>query len=106
MSTDYRNLRLFKKLGLVDEHYFNGCCRYEAKTKPEHHHLICLACGRIIDFDYRLGPEMAECAETKYRFHTTGVEVGVVGHCADCLAKKGEVISSPPRSIKAECGKN
>ena len=90
MSTVYRNLQLFLKLGLVEEHHFDRArtC-YEAKTKVEHHHLMCLGCGKIIDFEYPLSQEMKENLEAKNGFHITGTKVLLVGYCADCFKQKG-----------------
>lgn len=90
MSTVYRNLRLFKKLGLVEEHYFGGCCHYEAKTKSEHHHLICLGCGKIVEFDCPLSQKMKENLGVKNGFHIIGAEVLLVGLCGECFAQEGE----------------
>ena len=92
MSTVYRNLRLFVKLGMAEEHHFNKAhCCYEARTEAEHHHLLCLNCGRIIDFQYLMNQEMTENIETRYGFRTTGAKVVLVGYCASCLAEKGKV---------------
>ena len=49
LSTVYRNLSLFNKLGLVDEHQFNDARRYyEAKAGSQHQHLVCLRLRRGI----------------------------------------------------------
>ena len=90
MSTVYRNLQLFLKLGLVEEHHFDRArtC-YEAKTKVEHHHLICLGCGRVVDFECQLSQEIKENLEARNEFHITGTKVLLVGYCADCFKQKG-----------------
>ena len=86
MSTVYRNLQLFVKLGLVEEHHFDRAhCCYEAKTKVQHQHLICLGCGRVIDFEYQLSQEMKENLEARKGFHTTGAKIVLVGLCSDCF---------------------
>jgi len=91
MSTVYRNLQLFLKLGLVEEHHFDrthSC--YEVKAEAAHHHLICLGCGKIIDFEYPLSQEMKESLEARNEFHITDTKVLLVGYCADCFAGRRE----------------
>ena len=89
MSTVYRNLQLFLKLGLAEEHHFDGACScYEIKTGAPHHHLRCLGCGNITDFEYPLSPEIKEDVENRHGFHATGIKVLLVGYCADCFQRK------------------
>ena len=89
MSTVYRNLQLFKKVGLVEGHHFNkGHSCYEVKTKAEHHHLIFLGCDRVVDFECQLSQEIKENFEARNGFHITGTKVLLVGYCADCLKQK------------------
>ena len=91
MSTIYRNLRLFVRLGLIEKHHFDGRhSYYEAKAKAEHQHLICLGCGRIIDFGYALGQEVTKSIQSRYGFHTTGAQVVLRGYCAGCIAGMGK----------------
>src|SRR4030042_1559344 len=53
LSTVYRNLQLFKKLGLVDERHFDEeHHHYEVKSGEEHQHLLCINCGKVVEFDY------------------------------------------------------
>jgi len=51
LSTVYRNLQLYKRLGLIEEHQFDGARRYyETTPRSKHHHMVCLGCGRIFEF--------------------------------------------------------
>src|SRR4030042_24221 len=55
LSTVYRTLQTLKKLGLVEEvHFDEAHHHYEIKPPTEHHHLVCLGCGRVIEFQYPL----------------------------------------------------
>ena len=92
LSTVYRNLQVFIKLGLVEEHHFNNAhsC-YEVKTDVEHHHLICLGCGKIIEFECPLCKKMKENLEARNEFHITGTKVLLAGFCTECYKQKGNV---------------
>ena len=53
LSTVYRTLQLLKRLGLVEEvHFDEAHHHYEVKPSSEHHHLVCLGCGKVIEFRY------------------------------------------------------
>ncbi len=85
LSTVYRNLQLFKKLGLVDEHHFTEeHFHYEVKSGGEHHHLLCLGCGKVIEFTYPVGYQLREDISRGCGFEITGVEVRMVGLCSEC----------------------
>ncbi|MBO3440771.1 transcriptional repressor [Clostridium botulinum] len=54
IATVYRNLKVFKKLGIVKELNINAVNYYEMKLfsrKPLHTHFKCLKCNSIIDID-------------------------------------------------------
>ena len=85
LSTVYRNLQLLKKLGLVKElHFDESHHHYEAKPSFEHHHLVCLGCGRIEEFGCRLSRRMRQEVARKKGFDVTGVEVHMTGYCSQC----------------------
>jgi len=89
LSTVYRNLQLFKKLGLVEEHRFteeHG--HYEVRSGVEHNHLLCLGCSAVVEFDYPLSHQLREDVSREYGFEITGVEVSMTGLCPKCLSKK------------------
>jgi Fur family ferric uptake transcriptional regulator len=52
-ATVYRTLKLLTRLGLADQQKFaDGETRYEPTSEGNHHdHLICLDCGKIIEFE-------------------------------------------------------
>lgn len=51
LSTVYRNLQVFKELGLVEEGRLDGTRRYyESASCSKHHHMVCLGCGRVFEF--------------------------------------------------------
>lgn len=89
LSTVYRNLQLFKKLKLVEEHHFaEEQHYYEAKPSTEHQHLLCLDCGKIVEFACPLSQQFKEDIGREYDFDITGVEVRMTGLCSNCRKRK------------------
>ncbi len=89
LSTVYRTLRKLKELGLVDElHFDEAHHHYELKQPAEHHHLVCVECGKVIEFSCNLCPEMREEIARQKDFEVTGAEVHMTGLCAECRQKK------------------
>ena len=85
LSTVYRTLRMLKELGLVDElHFEETHHHYEVKPSAEHHHLVCLGCGKIVEFECSLSQRMRQDIARKKGFEVTGVEVNMIGYCAKC----------------------
>jgi Fur family ferric uptake transcriptional regulator len=89
LSTVYRNLQLFKKLGLIEErHFAEEHHHYEAKATAEHQHLCCLSCGKVVEFDFPLTQKLRDEIGSKYDFNITAVEVSMTGLCSDCRHDK------------------
>jgi len=89
LSTVYRTLQLFKKLGLVEElHFDEAHHHYEVKPSSEHHHLICLGCGKVVEFECSLSPKVQRDLARQNNFEISGVEIRMTGYCAQCLQKR------------------
>ena len=86
LSTVYRGLRLFKELGLVEEHQLRGDRRhYEiAPETGHHHHLVCLSCGRVIEFSCPLTERLKDRFMREQGFEVTEAEVRLAGYCPEC----------------------
>ena len=85
LSTVYRSLQLFKSLGLVEEHQFDGMRRYyEATPESKHHHLVCLGCGRIFEFKCPSAERLKSKISREEGFKVTDSDVRLVGYCPDC----------------------
>jgi Fur family ferric uptake transcriptional regulator len=89
LSTVYRALHSFKTHGLVEEFHFDEeHHHYEAKSGEEHHHLICLKCGKIIEFQYPLSRLVKKNVPQARGYEIIGAEVRMTGLCPKCQAKK------------------
>lgn len=89
LSTVYRTLQKFKKLGLVEEvHFDENHHHYEVKPSSEHHHLICLGCGRVIEFSYPLARQVKRSVPEARDFEITGTEVRMSGYCPRCRQRQ------------------
>ena len=85
LSTVYRNLQLFKNLGLIEErHFAEEHHHYEAKPTTEHQHLLCLNCGKIVEFACPLSQKFKKDVGRQYDFDISGVEVRMTGLCSTC----------------------
>ncbi len=85
-ATVYNTLELLQSAGLVSKYRFTeSSSRYEKSFgRPQHHHLICLECGDIIEFvSDRLERIQAEvCDEKKFQVQSSTLQI--FGICARC----------------------
>jgi Fur family transcriptional regulator, ferric uptake regulator len=99
-ATMYRSLNLFNKLGLIDQKRFGKPqCYYELKHSPEHQHLVCSQCGKVIEFTCPLS-EMLEKVKAENGFTVTRAEVYLEGLCSECEDKTGKLNSKTASVIK------
>lgn len=88
-ATVYRTLKLFCESGLAKEvHFGDGMARYE-KTfdSPHHDHLICIACGKQVEFvDQDIEKLQEELAE-RNGFLLTSHHMYLYGVCPSCRKK-------------------
>jgi Fur family ferric uptake transcriptional regulator len=85
-TTVYRTLRLFCACGLAQERNFgHGPARYEnAHTRHHHDHLVCVKCGKIIEFENDQIEQIQREVALKYRFEPLDHRHELYGHCEDC----------------------
>lgn len=85
LSTVYRNLKLFKESGMITErHFTEEHHHYEFKPKAEHHHLICLGCGQVVEFDSEQTTQIAKEIGLKHDYKVTGSDLHIEGYCPRC----------------------
>ena len=85
LSTVYRTLQMLKKLSLVEElHFDDNHHHYEVKPSTEHHHLVCLGCGRVIEFSHPLSDYIKKNVPEAKDFDITESEMRMTGYCARC----------------------
>jgi Fe2+ or Zn2+ uptake regulation protein len=89
LATVYRNLRLFKELGLVDERRLDEAhCYYEIKRAREHYHMVCTACGQVVEFESPLVSDLVAEVQRNSDFHVTKAVLYLEGYCPGCKDKE------------------
>ena len=85
LSTVYRTLQLLKRLGLVEElHFDEDHHHYEVKPSAEHHHLVCLGCGRVVEFHNLLSRYINKNVPEAKEFEIFNTELRMTGYCPSC----------------------
>ena len=85
--TVYRTLRLLKDLGLAHQwHFGDGHSRFET-VRGHHDHLICLKCGKIIEFEEEKIEKLQEEVGKKNHFKIVSHVHEVYGYCSQCHEK-------------------
>lgn len=90
-TTVYRTLKLLCDAGLASEIQFSdSITRFEVARPHEHHdHMICLACGKIIEIcDSRIEAIQREIA-ARHGFTLNGHSHNLYGYCPDCRPSSG-----------------
>ncbi len=85
LATVYRNLRLFKELGLVDERRLDEVhSLYELRRPTEHYHMVCTSCGRVTEFTSPLIAELSSEVERSREFEVERAVLHLEGCCRKC----------------------
>jgi Fur family ferric uptake transcriptional regulator len=85
LATVYRTLRWLKEAGLVRDLRLKGdrhC--YEIERQEPHQHMVCLNCGRVIEFMCGHCSEVHGDLADQHGFRITGARVKLLGYCTDC----------------------
>ncbi len=87
-ATVYRTLKMLAECGIAQERHFgDGFARYElASTESHHDHLICTACGKIIEFEEPQIEELQLTVADRYGFVVTHHRHELYGICTECRA--------------------
>lgn len=90
-ATVYRTMKLLAESGLAAEHRFGqDQTRYEPKIAGEHHdHLVCTACGEIVEFEDELIEQRQELIARQHGFVIRSHKHVIHGLCASCALADG-----------------
>ena len=89
LATVYRSIPLLIESGLITETtQFQDKIEYEKiYNKPHHYHLICINCGKIIEFNNKDIEKLQQEICLKYNFKATEHRLEIKGYCEKCQQK-------------------
>jgi Fur family ferric uptake transcriptional regulator len=94
----YDVLRALTDAGLVRRIQPTGSvARYEARVGDNHHHLVCRACGRIVDVDCAVGEAPCLVPSDGGGYELDEAEVVYWGRCAACAGSPDQRSSEEHR---------
>lgn len=84
LATVYKNLEALIAAGVASKlNYGDGSARYDIRT-DHHHHLRCLQCGRMWDFEASENSAWLKSLKSPAGFQVSDYRLELVGHCRDC----------------------
>lgn len=87
ISTVYRTLELLEGLGLVTHtHLGHGAPTYHLASEADHLHLVCRACGQVIEVGTETAAGLSRLLEKEHGFETDVRHLTVFGTCRECRA--------------------
>ncbi|MCS6151429.1 transcriptional repressor [Shewanella baltica] len=88
LNTVYRIMAHFEQAGLVVRRLFESeNAMYELNGKPRHEHLICLTCGKLVEFADPLINLRLWLAAERHGMSIDHHSLNIYGHCFDCKQK-------------------
>ena len=84
VATVYRVLNQFDDAGIVTRHHFEGGKSvFELAHQDHHDHLVCLKCGKVIEFNDDLIEEQQKLISAKYGIKLTHHSLYLYGEPVD-----------------------
>lgn len=91
LATVYRVLNQFDDAGIVARHHFEGGKSvFELATLQHHDHLVCLDCGKVIEFRDDIIEQRQKEIANKYNIRLTNHSLYLYGHCINGNCKEDQ----------------
>ncbi|MFT4939971.1 MAG: Fur family ferric uptake transcriptional regulator [Paraglaciecola sp.] len=82
LATVYRVLNQFDDAGILDRHHFEGGKSvFEISHKKHHDHLVCLKCGKVIEFEDEVIEKHQEEVAQRHNMILTHHSLYLYGEC-------------------------
>src|SRR5690554_7599888 len=82
LATVYRVLNQFEDAGIVTRHHFEGGRSvFELSAKDHHDHLVCLTCGRVIEFEDDVIEQRQLSVAAEHNIELTNHSLYLYGEC-------------------------
>lgn len=89
-TTVYRTMKLLRDAGLaVERHFDDGATCYEIERR-HHDHLVCVRCGKIIEFESATIEAAQDAIAKRYGFRLLRHRHELYGYCSDCQREMAE----------------
>lgn len=84
LATVYRVLNQFDDAGIVTRHHFEGGKSvFELSQKKHHDHLVCLKCGKVVEFEDTVIEQRQEDIAKSHAIKLTNHSLYLYGECED-----------------------
>jgi Fur family ferric uptake transcriptional regulator len=85
LATVYRVLTQFEGAGLVCRHHFEGGQSvFELNSGGHHDHLVCVKCGKVVEFLEEAIEERQQAIAREHGFTLEDHSLVIYGLCSDC----------------------
>ncbi len=89
LSTVYRTLRWLEQEGLINARHFHHDAdrrtdRFDSTSPTDHHHFVCTACKRVLEFDSPHITEAVSAFSRQSHCRITSTSVVFYGLCPAC----------------------
>ena len=84
LATIYRVLTQFETAGLVLRHHFADRSVFELADTAHHDHMVCVECGKIIEFYNKTIEKQQDSIAKKYGFEIQDHSLCLYGKCKQC----------------------
>ena len=90
LATVYRVLTQFEGAGLVCRHHFEGGQSvFELNRGGHHDHLVCIKCGKVVEFLEETIEKCQRAIAAKHGFSIEDHSLVIYGICSGCRAGNG-----------------
>jgi Fur family ferric uptake transcriptional regulator len=90
LSTVYRTLEVLRDLRILSQTDLGrGSAEFEVVSEEPHHHLVCQACGAVIDLDHRYLDPLAAAIRQDVGFEPILDHLAIFGLCRACQEAAG-----------------
>nr|AJP07034.1 ferric uptake regulator [Photobacterium angustum S14] len=96
LATVYRVLNQFDDAGIVTRHHFEGGKSvFELSTQHHHDHLVCLDCGKVIEFSDDIIEDRQKQIAESFNLRPTIPQILLYGHCMNGNCTEDETLHDP-----------